>query len=347
MMILTVIERNKLIDSEKFEIFESLLFLEISNIFQSQKMTAFTLVNDPINQLLIKFGSELSELFDNTQSTTVEGKKAKVSKAIAMNTSNTVRIVTFNGFRLLLYKDNGEIFIEIQNLLQHITSWGHPDGLHGFTANLDKVKETIDSIPAPYNRTKKIQVIGLCDVPICGWFVPVASLFTFVNQKYRPNLLKFMEKDFVSSDYEGWIYLNDFTDKNGGITKYKCGRTEDIKDRNIKYKSEANKNDEQCKNVALIHVKETILAENYLKELCKDYPNVKKLQKGKSEYLGISKDPKISKEQIVSIFKFWNDFATSKVISSMSIDDISKSLVKFDVLEESPEESKDENIDNQ
>lgn len=313
--------------------------------------SAFTIVNDPINQLLIKFGSELSELFDNTQPTTIESKKAKVSKAIAMNTSNTVRIVTFNGFRLLLYKDNGEIFIEIQNLLQHITYWGHPDGLHGFTANLNKVKEAIDSIPAPYNRTKKIQVIGLCDKPIEGWFVPVASLFTFVNQKYRPNMLKFMEKNFVSSDYEGWIYLNNFTDKNGDITKYKGGRTEDIDDRNSKYKSDAAKSDENCKNIAIIHVKETILAENYLKKHCENYPDVKKLKKGKSEYWGISKDPKVSKEQIVSIFKCWNDFVKSELITNMSIDDVNEALVKFDVLEESPKESleksKDENIDNQ
>ena len=330
-------------------------------------MSAFNLYNDPINSLIYKFGRELSELFDNTQPTKIESKKAKVSKDVAMKTADTIRIVTFNGFKLLLYRENNEIFIEIQNLLQHVTYWGHPDGLHGFTANLNKVKESIDSIPAPYNRTKKIQVIGLCDKPIEGWFVPVASLFTFVNQKYRTNMLKFMEKNFVSSDYEGWIYLNNFTDKNGDITKYKGGRTEDIDDRNSKYKSDAAKSDENCKNIAIIHVKETILAENYLKKHCENYPDVKKLKKGKSEYWGISKDPKVSKEQIVSIFKCWNDFVKSELITNMSIDDINEALVKFDVLEESSEEtssesskespsesskeslekSKDENVDNQ
>ena len=241
----------------------------------------FNLFNDPINALVYRFGKELSDLFDNTQPTKIDSKKAKVSKDVAMKTADKVRIVTFNGFKLLLYRENDEIFIEIQNLLQHITYWGHPDGLHGFTANLSKVKEAIDSIPTPYNRTKKIQVIGLCDKPIEGWFIPVASLFTFVNQKYRPNMLKFMEKNFVSSDYEGWIYLNNFTDKNGDITKYKGGRTEDIDDRNSKYKSDAAKSDENCKNIAIIHVKETILAENYLKKHCENYPDVKKLKKGK------------------------------------------------------------------
>lgn len=301
-------------------------------------MASFTLVNDPINQLLIKFGTELSDLFDNTQPTKIESKKAIVSKDVAMKTADTVRIVTFNGFKLLLYRENNEIFIEIQNLLRHITYWGHSDGLHGFTANLDKVKEAIDSIPAPYNRTKKIQVIGLHNTTLTGWFVPVASLFTFVNQKYRSNMLKFMEKNFVSSDYEGWIYLNSFTDKNGEITKYKGGRTEDIKDRNGKYKSDAAKSDENCKNIAIIHVKETILAENYLKKHCEKYPDVKKLKKGKSEYWGISKDSKISKDQIVSIFKCWNDFVKSELITSISIDDINEALVKFDVLEESQNE---------
>ena len=43
-----------------------------------------------------------------------------------------------------------------------------------------------------------------------------------------PSVSKELTRTFVSSDYEGWIYLNNFTDKNGDITKYKGGRTEDI-----------------------------------------------------------------------------------------------------------------------
>ena len=72
-----------------------------------------------------------------------------------------------------------------------------------------------------------------------------------------------------------------------------------------------------------------------MKKHCENYPDVKKLKKGKSEYWGISKDPKVSKEQTVSIFECWNDFVKSELITNMRINDVNEALVKFDVLEES------------
>lgn len=305
-------------------------------------MTSFTLVNDPINQLLIKFGSELTKMYDDTQRIQIKSSWKEETKEIAKNNMKDVRVLTFNmkskkSFKLILYKEQDMLFIEIQTLLKHVTSWGFGK-LHGYTANLKNVKAFIDSIPKEINGSRKINVLGLQSRTLEGYFVPVSSLFFYVAKEYYQRLIKFINKDFDDGDYEGWMYLNLFKSKSMVIKRGKIGRTADINQRNEKYKSEANKHNETCENWAIVKVKKVVLAENYLKEFLQNYDAVKKLKKGKSEYFTISNNPNEASQQLLSLANCWNDYLHSDVMKNLIIGDLEESTVKFTIASDELEE---------
>lgn len=298
-------------------------------------MSTFTLVNDPLNQLLIKLGSELSTMYDNSQRLKIKSSWKQETKDIAKNNMNDVRILTFKmnsnkSFELILYKDfTGNLFIEIQTLLKHVTSWGHGK-LHGYTANLKNVRSFIDDIPAEFNGCHKITILGLSNRISEGYFVPVSSLWFYVAKEYYHRLIKFINKDFVNGDYEGWIYINLFK-KSTIIKRVKLGRTANIDQRNEKYESEAKKHGETCDNWAIIKVKEVVFAENYLKKFYDNYPDVKKIKKGKTEYLNISSDSDESSQQLLSTANYWNEYITSDPIKDIVIGRLEDSIIKYTV----------------
>lgn len=305
-------------------------------------MTSFTIVNDPINQLLIKFGSELTKMYDDAQRIQIKSSWKEETKEIAKNNMKDVRVLTFNmkskkSFKLILYKEQDMLFIEIQTLLKHVTSWGFGK-LRGYTANLKNVKDFIDSIPKEINCSRKINVLGLQSRSLEGYFVPISSLFFYVAKEYYQRLIKFINKDFDDGDYEGWMYLNLFKSKSLAIKRGKMGRTADINQRNEKYKSEANKHSETCENWAIVKVKKVVFAENYLKEFLQNYDSVKKLKKGKSEYFTISNVPNEASQQLLSLANCWNDYINSDVMKNFVIGDLEESTIKFTIASDELEE---------
>lgn len=301
----------------------------------SNEVATSTFIQDPLTQVLIKFYNELDTLYGKTKRIQIKSSWKPETKQIAQNNMKDIRTLTFKmnskkEFKLILYKEHNVLFIEIQTLLKHVTSWGFGK-LHGYTANLKNVKEFIDGIPKEINTSRKINVLGLQSRSLEGYFVPISSLWFYVAKEYYQRLIKFISKGFDDGDYEGWMYLNLFKSKSKVIKRAKMGRTADIDQRNEKYKSEAGKHSETCENWAIVKVKKVVFAENYLKEFIRNYDDVKKLKKGKSEYFTISNDSNEASQQLLSLTNCWNDYLRSDTMKDLIIGNVEDSLINFTV----------------
>lgn len=296
-------------------------------------MSAF--LENPLTKVLIKFYDELNTLYGKTKRIQIKSSWKPETKQIAQNNMKDIRTLTFKmnskkEFKLILYKEGNALFIEIQTLLKHVTSWGFGK-LHGYTANLKNVKEFIDGIPKEINTSRKINVLGLQSRSLEGYFIPISNLWFYVAKEYYQRLIKFITKNFVDGDYEGWMYLNLFKSKSLVIKRGKMGRTADIDQRNEKYKSEANKHSEICENWAIVKVKKVVFAENYLKQFLQNYDDVKNLKKGKSEYFTISNDPNEASQQLFSLANCWNDYLRSDIMKDLIIGNVEDSLINFTI----------------
>ena len=298
------------------------------DFFKSERMSTFKSYRSQMKQLIEAFEEELYDLYYSDESTDVivgPAKHIKVDKSpyhalspefALLNILRTAKIVTFyDDFKLILCEVVDEagdkyVWIDVKTVLKHISLIDKEDTIQSkkSTARMRKVDERAKETPSELVESLVVNVRGLYNRDIDAIFVPVCDLVNYCSP-YRENLLKFMSKDLINGDHEGWIYYNHaINDDTGRVTDVKGGRAKDLKCRLCNYNSTYGKNKKHIITMKKIYTSERYKAEGIWKDLVKK--NQQKIPNIiiDNEWLKLSDDFDESNKQMDAIEKLWEEY---------------------------------------